>query len=154
MFLGNLIVSLFFYYLIFFCKGCEAIIHNCINLNYSSYSSIWLSKHYRLMFLSLDPAIKGTLNVLTSCKKFPSVKRVILTSSLAAVLFTGKPWTPEVVVDDSWFSDPEFCQESVMVCLSSVKHEVDHQANVFVFLVVALLGCYTSILIYNTTYLA
>ncbi|KAL2940746.1 Tetraketide alpha-pyrone reductase 1 [Bienertia sinuspersici] len=62
----------------------------------------------------LDPAIKGTLNVLTSCKKFPSVKRVVLTSSMAAVVFTGKPRSPEVVVDESWFSDPELCKESLM----------------------------------------
>ena len=79
---------------------------------------------------------------------------MILTSSMSAVLFTAKLRTPEVVVDESWFSDPEFCKESVMVCLSSVKHEVDHQDNVCVFVVVSLLGCYTSISIYNTTYLA
>lgn len=69
----------------------------------------------------LDPAVKGTLNVLTSCKKFPSVRRVVLTSSMAAVLFTGKPRAPEVVVDESWISDPELCKESSIVCLSAVK---------------------------------
>ncbi|XP_021772894.1 cinnamoyl-CoA reductase 1-like isoform X1 [Chenopodium quinoa] len=63
----------------------------------------------------LDPAIKGTLNVLASCKKFSSVRRMVLTSSIAAVLFTGKPRAPEVVVDESWFSDPEFCKESSMM---------------------------------------
>ncbi|KAH9789855.1 Epimerase domain-containing protein [Citrus sinensis] len=55
----------------------------------------------------LDPAVKGTLNVLNSCAKFPSIKRVVLTSSMAAVLNTGKPRTPDVVVDETWFSDPE-----------------------------------------------
>ncbi|XP_021742550.1 tetraketide alpha-pyrone reductase 1-like [Chenopodium quinoa] len=62
----------------------------------------------------IDPAIKGTINVLTSCKKFSSIKRVVLTSSMAAVLFTGKPQAPEVVVDESWFSDPELCKEPIM----------------------------------------
>ncbi|KAK4278701.1 hypothetical protein QN277_016513 [Acacia crassicarpa] len=60
----------------------------------------------------LDPAVKGTLNVLKSCAKFPSVKRVVLTSSTAAVAFNGKPRTHEVVVDESWFSDPDFCRAS------------------------------------------
>ena len=60
----------------------------------------------------IDPAVKGTLNVLKSCAKSPSVKRVVLTSSIAAVAYNGKPRTPEVVVDETWFSSPDFCRES------------------------------------------
>ncbi|OEL21877.1 Cinnamoyl-CoA reductase 2 [Dichanthelium oligosanthes] len=59
----------------------------------------------------LDPAVKGTLNVLRSCKK-TSVKRVVITSSVGAVIYNGKPRTPDVVVDETWFSDPEFCQKN------------------------------------------
>ncbi|KAL0390803.1 UNVERIFIED_CONTAM: Cinnamoyl-CoA reductase 1 [Sesamum calycinum] len=59
----------------------------------------------------IDPALKGTLNVLGSCAKTPSIKRVVLTSSVAAVAYNGKPRTPEVVVDESWWSDPELCKE-------------------------------------------
>ncbi|TKY67828.1 Tetraketide alpha-pyrone reductase 1 [Spatholobus suberectus] len=59
----------------------------------------------------IDPALKGTLNVLKSCAKSPSVKRVVLTSSISAVAFNGRPKTPEVVVDETWFSDPDFCRE-------------------------------------------
>ncbi|XP_059431324.1 phenylacetaldehyde reductase-like [Corylus avellana] len=59
----------------------------------------------------LDPAVKGTLNVLNSCAKAPSVKRVVLTSSIAAVAYNGRPRTPDVVVDETWFSDPEFCKQ-------------------------------------------
>ncbi|GMI92353.1 hypothetical protein like AT1G51410 [Hibiscus trionum] len=58
----------------------------------------------------LDPAVKGTLNVLNSCANTSSVKRVILTSSIAAVTYNGKPRTPDVVVDESWFTDPEYCK--------------------------------------------
>lgn len=60
----------------------------------------------------LDPAVKGTLNVLGSCAKHPSIRRVVLTSSVAAVAYNGKPRTPDVVVDETWFSDPNLCRES------------------------------------------
>ncbi|XWS65046.1 hypothetical protein CRYUN_Cryun05aG0057200 [Craigia yunnanensis] len=60
----------------------------------------------------IDPAVKGTPNVLRSCAKVPSIKRVIITSSLAAVVFTVKPLADDVVVDETWFSDPVICEES------------------------------------------
>ncbi|GAA0160199.1 hypothetical protein LIER_16806 [Lithospermum erythrorhizon] len=60
----------------------------------------------------IDPAVKGTLNVLGSCVKCLSVKRVVLTSSIAAVLYNGKPAVPNVVVDDSWWSSSDFCKEN------------------------------------------
>ncbi|XP_057515121.1 phenylacetaldehyde reductase-like isoform X1 [Amaranthus tricolor] len=62
----------------------------------------------------LEPAVKGTLNVLNSCAKFSSIKRVVLTSSMAAVLCTGKPLSTEVTVDESWFSDPDFVRRTKM----------------------------------------
>ncbi|XP_062115479.1 phenylacetaldehyde reductase-like [Humulus lupulus] len=58
----------------------------------------------------IEPAVKGTLNVLRSCAKVSSVKKVIITSSMAAVLINGKPLTPDVVVDETWFSDPVLCE--------------------------------------------
>lgn len=76
----------------------------------------------------LDPAIKGTLNVLTSCKKFPSIRRVVFTSSMSAVLFNGKPRAPEVVVDESWFSDPEMCKESSMTWYTLSKTLAEESA--------------------------
>ncbi|GKV12612.1 hypothetical protein SLEP1_g23734 [Rubroshorea leprosula] len=60
----------------------------------------------------IDAAVKGTLNVLKSCAKFASTKRVVLTSSTAAVFINEKPLTPDVVVDETWFSDPAFCERS------------------------------------------
>ncbi|KAF7069446.1 hypothetical protein CFC21_075076 [Triticum aestivum] len=59
----------------------------------------------------LDPAVNRTLNVLRSCKK-ASIKRVIVTSSMAAVAYNGKPRTPDVVVDETWFSSPEVCEKN------------------------------------------
>ncbi|PON84841.1 Hopanoid-associated sugar epimerase [Trema orientale] len=58
----------------------------------------------------IDPAVKGTLSVLRSCAKAPSVKRVVITSSMISALMTVKPLTPDVVVDETWFSDPIFCE--------------------------------------------
>ncbi|XP_019097333.1 PREDICTED: cinnamoyl-CoA reductase 1-like isoform X2 [Camelina sativa] len=59
-----------------------------------------------------DP--QGTLNVLNSCAKASSIKRVVVTSSMAAVNYNGKPCTPDVTVDETWFSDPEHCEASKM----------------------------------------
>ncbi|KAG6556248.1 hypothetical protein Mapa_002189 [Marchantia paleacea] len=59
----------------------------------------------------LSPAVKGTLNVLKSAAKAKSVKRVVLTSSTAAVVYNNKPKGPDVVVDESWWSDPQYCKE-------------------------------------------
>lgn len=59
----------------------------------------------------VDPAVKGTLNVLASCKK-ASIKRVVVTSSMAAVAYNGKVKAPDVVVDETWFSDPEVCEKN------------------------------------------
>lgn len=67
----------------------------------------------------IDPALKGTLNVLGSCAKALSVKRVVLTSSIAAVAYNRKPRTPDVVIDETWFSDPEFMREHKVMCCQS-----------------------------------
>ncbi|XP_030443755.1 phenylacetaldehyde reductase-like isoform X1 [Syzygium oleosum] len=83
--------------------GCEAVFHTASPVFFSA------SKPEADI---VDPAVKGTLNVLRSCAKVPSIKRVVLTSSMAAVVCNGKPLTSDVVVDETWFSDPAFCKES------------------------------------------
>jgi len=35
-----------------------------------------------------------------------------VTSSVAAVAYNGKPRTPEVIVDETWFSDPQICEKN------------------------------------------
>ncbi|XP_051118066.1 phenylacetaldehyde reductase-like isoform X2 [Andrographis paniculata] len=59
----------------------------------------------------IEPAVKGTLNVLQSCRKAPSVRRVVLTSSVAALSYNRNPKGADVLVDETWFSDPEYCRE-------------------------------------------
>ncbi|KAH7865909.1 hypothetical protein Vadar_013001 [Vaccinium darrowii] len=60
----------------------------------------------------IKPAVKGTQNVLCSCVKVPSIKRVVVTSSIASVAFNNRPKNPDVVIDETWFSDPVYCEQS------------------------------------------
>ncbi|KAM5552191.1 phenylacetaldehyde reductase-like [Rosa sericea] len=83
--------------------GCEGIFHTASPVLFSSISDPQAEL--------IDPAVKGTLNVLKSCVKFPTIKRVVLTSSMAAVIINGRPLTSNVEVDETWFSDPLVCEE-------------------------------------------
>ncbi|CAL5423803.1 unnamed protein product [Camellia sinensis] len=60
----------------------------------------------------IEPALNGTLNVLGLCAENPTVKRVVLTSSIAAVAYNGRPRTSDVIIDETWFSDPKSCKEN------------------------------------------
>ncbi|KAL3631328.1 Tetraketide alpha-pyrone reductase 2 [Castilleja foliolosa] len=57
----------------------------------------------------IDPCIKGTLNVLKSCKKYSRVKRVVLTSSCSSIRYR---YDAEKVspLNESHWSDPQYCQ--------------------------------------------
>lgn len=48
----------------------------------------------------VDPAVKGTRNVLASCKAAGSVTRVVLTSSMAAI--TDEPESDHVLTEADW----------------------------------------------------
>jgi len=70
----------------------------------------------------IDPAVKGTLNVLKSCAKSPSVKRVVFTSSIVALAFDTTPKAPGTILDETWFSNPDFCKESKVSTFSYVGY--------------------------------
>ncbi|KAL7181288.1 hypothetical protein ACSBR1_040211 [Camellia fascicularis] len=57
----------------------------------------------------LIPAIEGTLNILCSCKKNPSLNRVILTSSSSTVR-ARDDFDPNVPLDESSWSSVELCE--------------------------------------------
>ncbi|XP_019178637.1 PREDICTED: cinnamoyl-CoA reductase 1 [Ipomoea nil] len=57
----------------------------------------------------LDPAIKGTINVLTAAKEL-GVRRVVLTSSVSAI--TPSPnWPADVVKNEECWTDIEYCKQ-------------------------------------------
>ncbi|XP_076940838.1 phenylacetaldehyde reductase-like [Bidens hawaiensis] len=62
----------------------------------------------------IDPAVKGTLNVLKSAAKVRSLKKVVLTSSMAAVVFGSTIPEHGDVIDETWFSDPDICEQRKM----------------------------------------
>ncbi|KAJ0837596.1 putative cinnamyl-alcohol dehydrogenase [Helianthus annuus] len=59
----------------------------------------------------IDPAVKGTLNVLKSAAKVQSLKRVVLTSSMSEVMFGSRLLEHGVIMDETWFSDPLICEQ-------------------------------------------
>ncbi|XP_057807763.1 phenylacetaldehyde reductase-like isoform X2 [Salvia miltiorrhiza] len=88
----------------------DSIIHGCVGVFHTASPVIIVTTNPQADLI--DPAVKGTLNVLKSCHETKSVRRVVLTSSTAAVVYNGKAIGPDVVVDETWHSDPAFCQEN------------------------------------------
>ncbi|XP_006660279.1 tetraketide alpha-pyrone reductase 1-like [Oryza brachyantha] len=69
----------------------------------------------------LDSAINGTLNVLRSCKKNPSLKRVVLTSSSSTVRLKDEAdLPPNASLDETSWSSMEFC-ESLQIWYAIAK---------------------------------
>ncbi|KAG0467316.1 hypothetical protein HPP92_018896 [Vanilla planifolia] len=57
----------------------------------------------------IDPTVQGTLNVLRSCKRNPFLRRVVLTSSSAAVRIREDIHSSSVLDESSWSSE-ELCE--------------------------------------------
>ncbi|KAL3501709.1 hypothetical protein ACH5RR_036158 [Cinchona calisaya] len=57
----------------------------------------------------IDPCIKGTLNVLSSCKTASSIKRVVLTSSCSAIRYRDDAQQVSPLNESHW-SDTEYCK--------------------------------------------
>ncbi|XXG65526.1 hypothetical protein AAC387_Pa05g3205 [Persea americana] len=57
----------------------------------------------------IDPCVEGTRNVLKSCAKATSVKRVVLTSSSSAIRYR-EDMTQSSPLNESHWSDPDYCK--------------------------------------------
>ncbi|KAL1221117.1 Cinnamoyl-CoA reductase 1 [Cardamine amara subsp. amara] len=56
----------------------------------------------------VEPAVKGTINVLEAAKRF-NVRRVVITSSISA-LVPNPNWPEAIPVDESSWTDLDFCK--------------------------------------------
>ncbi|XP_057975588.1 cinnamoyl-CoA reductase 1-like [Malania oleifera] len=70
----------------------------------------------------IEPAVRGTLNVLKACFE-AKVKRVVVVSSVAAI-FMNPSWPKGKVKDESCWSDKEYCRNTKnFYCLSKTEAE-------------------------------
>ncbi|KAG0475381.1 hypothetical protein HPP92_015067 [Vanilla planifolia] len=58
----------------------------------------------------LDPAVKGTINVLRAARD-SGVRRVVVTSSISAII-PNPAWPADVVKDESCWTDLEYCRQN------------------------------------------
>ncbi|MQL99570.1 hypothetical protein Taro_032302 [Colocasia esculenta] len=98
--------------------GCEGVFHTASPVvSVKSDPKAWkpylpflpLSKIFFFGAEILDPSIKGTINVLGSCKKNPSLRRVVLTSSSSTVR-VREDIDPKVSLDETSWSSVELCE--------------------------------------------
>lgn len=61
----------------------------------------------------VEPAVKGTLNVLKACSE-ANVKRVVFVSSVAAIVF-NPDWPKGRAKDESCWSDKEYCKRTNVI---------------------------------------
>eukprot|EP00253_Pinus_taeda_P031495 PITA_31495 len=87
-------------------SGCQGVFHVAKPVNLDSNA---------LQGEVVGPAVRGTVNLLRACERSGTVKRVIHTSSVSAVRFTGKPDPPDTVLDESHWTSVEYCRKTKMV---------------------------------------
>lgn len=95
-------------------KGCEGVFHVASPVP----STTVPNPEVEL----IEPAVKGTLNVLRACDE-AKVKRVVIVSSMVAVCMN--PSLPKgQVMDENWWSDKEYCRATKnWYCLSKTEAE-------------------------------
>ncbi|KAI5081564.1 hypothetical protein GOP47_0001307 [Adiantum capillus-veneris] len=80
--------------------GCDGVFH-CASPTEFSFEDPYRD--------CIEPAIAGTVNVLKSCSKAPTIKRIVFTSSAASARFTQLEDIPEQRFDESSWTDVEMC---------------------------------------------
>lgn len=94
-------------------QGCDTVLHTASPF-------FWAKTEEELV----GPAVKGTENVLASCKKH-DVKKVVLTSSTAAVYAVYGTKPADHVFSEADFTDPELVRaKKNWYCLSKINAEL------------------------------
>ncbi|GAY58777.1 hypothetical protein CUMW_189510 [Citrus unshiu] len=117
--------------------GCNGVFHVASPVPSSSVPNPEASKHAKILFCLhfndiqcvrwsivelIEPAVKGTLNVLKACLE-AKVKRVIVVSSGAAVGLNPR-WPKGQIMDETCWSDKEYCRTTNnWYCLSKTEAE-------------------------------
>ncbi|XP_028554403.1 cinnamoyl-CoA reductase 1-like [Dendrobium catenatum] len=94
-------------------SGCEGVFHVA--------SPVILSGASNPEEEIISPALLGTKNVLKACSE-TSVKRVVVVSSAAAIMF-NPDWAQGTIMDESCWSNEEFCR-STEVILYHIRRRV------------------------------
>uniref|UniRef100_A0A803MGZ2 NAD-dependent epimerase/dehydratase domain-containing protein n=1 Tax=Chenopodium quinoa TaxID=63459 RepID=A0A803MGZ2_CHEQI len=79
--------------------NCDGVFHVAASMEFNIKDQENIESYVQSNII--DPAIKGTLNLLRACKRSKSVKRVVLTSSISTITAKNNDgnWIP--VVDES-----------------------------------------------------
>ncbi|KAK9133597.1 hypothetical protein Scep_013125 [Stephania cephalantha] len=80
-------------------KGCHGVFHVAASMEFNCSVAQNVESHVQTHVL--DPAIKGVINLLKSCLKEKSLRRVVLTSSISTITAKDKDGTWKQVVDES-----------------------------------------------------
>ncbi|KAK2999616.1 hypothetical protein RJ639_024700 [Escallonia herrerae] len=93
-------------------QGVDGVFHTASPVLVPYDNNIQAKKFISLLMLQatlIDPCIRGTLNVLASCKKASSVKRVVLTSSCSSIRYRYDVQQVSPLNESHW-SDTEYCR--------------------------------------------
>lgn len=82
--------------------GVDAVFHTA--------SPVLVPYNERIKETLIDPCVKGTMNVLRSCSRSPSVKRVVLTSSCSSIRYDYNS-LERSPLDESHWSNLDYCQK-------------------------------------------
>ncbi|KZV55977.1 dihydroflavonol-4-reductase [Dorcoceras hygrometricum] len=104
-------------------QGCDGVYHVAASMEFGSPATENLDGYVKNEII--DPAIKGTLNILTSCLKTDTVKRVVFTSSVSTLTAKDSSGRWKSKVDES--------------CQTPVKHVLEAKANGWVYVLAKLL---------------
>ncbi|KAM1023930.1 hypothetical protein ACFX2I_037148 [Malus domestica] len=92
-------------------QGCDGVFHVASPVPYDPVELI-------------EPAVKGTLNVLKACLE-AKVKRVVFVSSAASLVMNPK-WSQGQVLNETCWSDKEYCRSTKnWYCLSKTEAEYE-----------------------------